>query len=189
MSKRRFLSAEEIELVINAAAKRTTGERDQCLILIAFIHGYRISELLSLKFSDIDFKSQNIYIRRSKNGFSTIHPMLNRELVLLLEWLKVRLTYKNSQQCPYIFMSIRGGVLSRKQAYNIVKSAGKESGIGIETYPHMLRHACGYALADRGVNTRLIQDYLGHRNIRHTVRYTASNSKRFKNIWSNVNHD
>ncbi|MCM4604482.1 tyrosine-type recombinase/integrase, partial [Escherichia coli] len=50
-------------------------------------------------------------------------------------------------------------------------------------HPHMLRHACGFALADNGVDTRLLQDYLGHRNIQHTVRYTASNAARFKGVW------
>ncbi|MFZ5179114.1 tyrosine-type recombinase/integrase, partial [Enterobacter kobei] len=57
------------------------------------------------------------------------------------------------------------------------------AGLSLCSHPHMLRHACGFALADRGVDTRLIQDYLGHRNIRHTVRYTASNAERFEGVW------
>ncbi|ECH5906058.1 tyrosine-type recombinase/integrase, partial [Salmonella enterica] len=59
----------------------------------------------------------------------------------------------------------------------------QQSGLGLAIHPHMLRHACGYALANQGLDTRLIQDYLGHRNISHTVRYTASNPDRFKKVW------
>lgn len=186
MLKRRYLSSDEITLLLDSAAKRTTGDRDQCLILMAFLHGYRISELLSLTFSNIDFNSGNIYINRSKSGFSTVQPLLDREFNMLLHWIKMRENYKNAQASPYIFISNRGTQLSRKQAYNIVKCAGISAGISIATYPHMLRHACGYALADRGINTRLIQDYLGHRNIRHTVHYTASNAQRFANIWADA---
>ena len=77
--------------------------------------------------------------------------------------------------------------LSRQQAYRIIRSAGEKAGTVTQTHPHMLRHACGYELAERGTDTRLIQDYLGHRNIRHTVRYTASNAARFAGIWERNN--
>ncbi|MCK2177813.1 tyrosine-type DNA invertase [Enterobacter asburiae] len=183
MQRRRYLSGTEVELLISSAARKETGERDQCLIYMAFIHGYRISELLSLTFSDIDFNSNYIHIKRSKQGFSTIHPLLHEERQLLLKWLTVRICYQNAQESPYVFISRRGTPLSRQQAYNIVKSAGSAARLSVKAHPHMLRHACGYALADRGINTRLIQDYLGHRNIRHTVHYTASNAGRFVNIW------
>ncbi len=59
------------------------------------------------------------------------------------------------------------------------------AGLPLEIHPHMLRHSCGFALANMGIDTRLIQDYLGHRNIRHTVWYTASNAGRFYGIWDN----
>lgn len=83
-------------------------------------------------------------------------------------------------------MSQKGQPLSRWQFYNILSVTGKRAGLPLNPHPHMLRHACGYALADNGVDTRLIQDYLGHRNIRHTVRYTAANSARFEGIWTPV---
>lgn len=66
-----------------------------------------------------------------------------------------------------------------------MKKAGEDAGLSVRVHPHMLRHACGYALADKRIDTRLIQDYLGHTNIAHTVRYTASNSLRFMGIWDN----
>lgn len=86
----------------------------------------------------------------------------------------------------YLFLAA-GSRLSRQQAYRIIRDAGIEAGTVTQTHPHMLRHACGYELAERGADTRLIQDYLGHRNIRHTVRYTASNAARFAGLWERNN--
>ena len=60
---------------------------------------------------------------------------------------------------------------------------GELAGLPVEAHPHMLRHACGFALADQGADTRLIQDYLGHRNFQHTVKYTATNPARFERLW------
>ncbi len=82
-----------------------------------------------------------------------------------------------------MFLSLRRHPLSRQQFFYILREAGRLAELTIAPHPHMLRHACGYALADKGIDTRLIQDYLGHRNIQHTVRYTASNAGRFHGIW------
>ncbi|HDV1592530.1 TPA: tyrosine-type recombinase/integrase, partial [Escherichia coli] len=71
--------------------------------------------------------------------------------------------------------------------FSIIREAGKRAGLAVKAHPHMLRHACGFALADNGVDTRLLQDYLGHRNIQHTVRYTASNAARFAGLWERNN--
>lgn len=73
--------------------------------------------------------------------------------------------------------------MSRQRFYQIIRKYGKDAGLPMPIHPHMLRHSCGYNLADRGNDTRIIQDYLGHRNIRHTVIYTTSNSARFKDVW------
>ena len=81
------------------------------------------------------------------------------------------------------FISERRRALSRKTAWLAVKTYGELAGLSLPAHPHMLRHACGYALADQGADTRLIQDYLGHRNIQHTVRYTATNPARFEKLW------
>jgi len=79
--------------------------------------------------------------------------------------------------------SERRGPLSRKTVWLAIRRYGEAAGLEIATHPHMLRHACGFALADQGADTRLIQDYLGHRNIQHTVRYTATNPARFEKLW------
>jgi integrase len=71
---------------------------------------------------------------------------------------------------------------SRKSKF-ATEPYGECAGLSVEAHPHMLRHACGFALADQGADTRLIQDYLGHRNIQHTVKYTATNPARFERLW------
>lgn len=187
MNQRRFLTAKEIQSMMQAVRHGTTGERDYCLILLAFRHGMRVSELLGLNYSDLDLKEGRINIRRLKNGFSTIHPLCFDECEAIERWTQQRESWKLAVKSNVLFISRRGGTLSRQQVYRIIRSAGEAAGTVTHTYPHMLRHACGYELAERGADTRLIQDYLGHRNIRHTVRYTASNAARFAGIWDKCN--
>ena len=180
MNRRRFLTAKEVQAMMQAARQGPTGERDYCLILLAFRHGMRISELL-------DLHEGRVNVRRLKNGFSTIHPLRFDEREAIERWSQVRAGWKAAAKTDALFISRRGTPLSRQQAYRIIRSAGENAGTVTHTHPHMLRHACGYELAERGTDTRLIQDYLGHRNIRHTVRYTASNAARFAGIWERNN--
>lgn len=187
MNRRRFLTGKEVQAMMLAVRHGPTGERDYCLILLAFRHGMRISELLNLHYRDLDLSEGRINVRRLKNGFSTVHPLRFDELEAIERWTRVRAGWKAAQSIDAIFISRRGTQLSRQQAYRIIRSAGEEAGTATHTHPHMLRHACGYELAERGTDTRLIQDYLGHRNIRHTVRYTASNAARFAGLWERNN--
>ena len=183
MSKRKYLSASEVEAVLDATAKTRHSERNYCLIYMAFVHGLRASELLNLRISDLDFRGRTLNVRRLKNGFSTVHPLLAEEIEAIKAWLMVR-TVDTEEGCDWLFATQKGTTLSRQQFYNIMRGLGDVAGCSFAPHPHMLRHACGFALADRGIDTRLIQDYLGHRNIRHTVRYTASNAGRFRGIWT-----
>ena len=187
MNRRRFLTAKEVQAMMQAARQGPTGERDYCLILLAFRHGMRISELLDLHYHDLDLNEGRVNVRRLKNGFSTIHPLRFDEREAIERWSLVRAGWKAADKTDALFISRRGTALSRQQAYRIIRSAGENAGTVTHTHPHMLRHACGYELAERGTDTRLIQDYLGHRNIRHTVRYTASNAARFAGIWERNN--
>lgn len=179
MTRRRFLTRGEVNSLLDAGLKGRHGVRNHTLIFMAFRHGFRISELLSIKMSDIDLDSKQIYVRRLKNGFSTIHPFDVKESSIIKKWLDVRKTYSNSDNSDYLFLSDRKPSLSRKQAWAVIRDCGLRANIAIVTHPHMLRHACGYTLANEGADTRLIQDYLGHKNIRHTVHYTKANPERF----------
>ena len=64
-----------------------------------------------------------------------------------------------------------------------MERAGEAAGLGFPAHPHMLRHACGFALANKGHDTRTLQAYLGHKNIQHTVSYTELSPDRFKDFW------
>ncbi|WP_281355339.1 tyrosine-type recombinase/integrase [Candidatus Methylobacter favarea] len=103
------------------------------------------------------------------------------ELRVIKAWLAER--KKMKPETDAFFISERRSPLSRKTAWLFIKHYGELADLPLSAHPHMLRHACGYALADQGADTRLIQDYLGHRNIQHTVRYTASNPARFERLW------
>ncbi|EGO7252388.1 tyrosine-type recombinase/integrase [Salmonella enterica] len=185
MSVRKFLTRQEVSALLEAVLVGSHPERNHCLILMAFLHGFRASELLSLKLSSLDLRGNILHVTRMKNGFSTVHPLIHSEVKSIRRWLKVRLAIvkKAENEVGWLFITRNGTPLSRQQFYNIITRAGQQAGLPLLTHPHMLRHACGYALADNGLDTRLIQDYLGHRNIRHTVRYTASSAARFEGIW------
>ena len=85
---------------------------------------------------------------------------------------------------PFIFVTERGGPLTRSTVNKLVERAGRFAEFEFPVHPHMLRHACGYYLANKGVDTRTIQDYLGHISIVHTVRYTELSPQKFKGLWS-----
>lgn len=182
MTQRKYLTQFEVQAILTAAKQGNNPERDYCLVYMSFIHGLRVGEARLLRLSDIDLHDGCLYIRRLKNGFSTNHPLLEDEIKSIREWKAVR-EGLNDKDSDWLFLSRQGGPLSRQRIYNLISALGRQANLSVVSHPHMLRHACGFALADRGVDTRLIQDYLGHRNIRHTVRYTASNAGRFGGIW------
>ncbi|TBM28332.1 tyrosine-type DNA invertase [Hafnia paralvei] len=182
MGVRKYLTKNEIDKLICISRFEHHSERNACIIKMSFIHGLRVSELCSLRLEDIDLDSKTIYIYRLKGGLSTIHPLTDEELPYIQAWLKVRDQLKEADS-PWLFPSRKGNPFCRQSIFNMLKKYGKLAKISTAPHPHMLRHACGFALADLGTSTRIIQDYLGHRNIQHTVIYTASNATRFLNIW------
>lgn len=183
--KRKYLSGEEVSRLLQAVSSGALTSRDYCMISMAFWHGLRVSELLSLQLEDYDPLARCIHIRRLKGGLSTIHPLPPDGEKALLHWLQDRKQWPGHES-PWLFLSRHGGKLSRQRFYQLLRTYGQLAQLPLSIHPHMLRHACGYALAERGNDTRLIQDYLGHRNIRHTVLYTASNSARFMRAWADT---
>lgn len=182
MRNRKYLTQEEINRLLNAAREGSFPKRDECFIKMCFIHGFRVSELCHLRFSDINLIDKVVHVNRLKNGLKTTHPLISSEIKLLNAWLIERLAWRGSES-PWIFLSQKGGALSRQQVYKMLKKFGIKAEIAVSISPHMLRHSCGYELANRGADTRLIQDYLGHKNIQHTVLYTSSNPSRFLGVW------
>ncbi|EBB6210756.1 MULTISPECIES: tyrosine-type recombinase/integrase [unclassified Salmonella] len=179
MKDRLYLTLQETEKIIQVTNGGKNGLRDRCMIILGFYHGLRVSELTGLTVRNVDTDSGRIYIRRLKNGFSAVHPLQPEECLLLRQWLKV-IPESNER---WLFPNSKGKRISRQYIYKLFRGYGEKAGITIRVHPHMLRHACGYELAEQGMDTRLIQDYLGHRNIRHTVHYTAGNAARFARAW------
>lgn len=186
MKNRIYLSREEVDALLAAAQTSNCGTRDYCLLLLTFRHGMRISEVLGLTFLDLDMKTHRLHVRRLYNGLSTIHPMGEDEVFALNRWIVERAYWKGALDTDRVFLSRRGNGLSRQQAYRIVREAGEKAGMTTEINPQMLRHACGFGLAEQGVGTSLIQDFLGHRNIRHTKKYTESDDSPFIGLWQDV---
>jgi len=181
MDERKHLVFAEIEKLMDATRGSRNAARDRCLLLLMFRHGLRVSEACGLRLSQVDTESRVLHVARLKQGLSTTHPLRGDELRAIKTWLAERVRMK--PETDAFFVSERRSPLSRKTAWLMIRDYGRLAGLSVEAHPHMLRHACGFALADQGADTRLIQDYLGHRNIQHTVMYTATNPARFERLW------
>ena len=175
---REYLTPAEVEKLLQASSKvGRHGARDRTLILLAYRHGLRVSELVALRWEQIDFKAGLVHVSRLKNGLASTHPIRGVELRALRE---LRRAYPDS---PYVFVTEREGPMTPATARKLIARAGELAKLPFPVHPHMLRHACGYKLASEGQDTRAIQQYLGHKNITHTVRYTELSPERFKGFW------
>jgi len=181
MRDRKHLVSAEVEKLMEAAKGSRNAARDRRLLLLMFRHGLRVSEACGLRLSQVDMDSRVLHVARLKQGLSTTHPLRGDELRVIKAWLVERARMK--PETDAFFISERRSPLSRKTAWLAIRTYGERAGLPVDAHPHMLRHACGFALADQGADTLLIQDYLGHRNIQHTVRYTATNPARFERLW------
>jgi type 1 fimbriae regulatory protein FimB len=181
MNDRKHLVSAEVDKLITATRGSRNEIRDRCMLLLMFRHGLRVSEACGLRLSQVDTESRVLHVERLKKGLSTTHPLRADEIRAVKAWLTRRVKMK--PETDAFFVSERHGPLSRKTAWLAIHNYGELAGLPLPAHPHMLRHACGFALADQGADTRLIQDYLGHRNIQHTVRYTATNPARFERLW------
>ena len=173
---REYLTLDEVKRMIDVAQLRgRTPVRDQALLLLMFRHGLRASEAAKLRWDAVMLKERTIAITRCKKSESGTHPLQADELDML-----GRLKGCGSGQ--YLFPSQRREYISTSGISKVVQQCGELAELPFKVHPHMLRHACGYHLANQGLDTRLIQDWLGHRNIQHTVRFTKLNSERFQVI-------
>jgi len=154
------------------------GHRDATMILVAYRHGLRASELVDLRWDQIDFDTATLHVRRVKKGSPSTHPIMGDELRALR-----RLAREQDPKSPFVFTSERGSPFTTAGFARTVERAGAVAELGFKAHPHMPRHACGFALANKGHDTRALQAYLGHKNIQHTVRYTELAPGRFKNFW------
>lgn len=176
---REHLTEDEVERLRKAASKLGRhGHRDSTMVLVGYRHGLRVRELVDLCWSQVDFGDGILHVTRVKRGTPSTHPLTGVEIRAL------RRLRREQPEGKYVFVSERGGPLTPNAVHKIVARAGEKASLEFPAHPHQLRHACGYKLANDGVDTRAIQAYLGHRSIQHTVRYTELAAGRFDGFWT-----
>jgi integrase len=175
---REHLTERKVERLIEAVKGNRQGHRDATMVLLAFRHGLRVAELVDLRWEQADLENALLHVRRLKNGSPATHPLTGRELRALR-----RLQREQEPKSPFIFISERGAPFSKRGFQAMVERAGEVAGFDMKIHPHRLRHACGFKLANEGVDTRTIQAYLGPKAIQHTVRYTELAPTRFKSLF------
>jgi site-specific recombinase XerD len=126
----------------------------------------------------VDLVHGRLHVSRAKNGLPSVHPLTGTELRALR-----RLQREQGIAGRYVFLSERDAPMGPVGFRRLVQRPGDAAKLPFPIHPHMLRHACGYKLANQGVDTRSLQHYLGHKNIQHTVRYTDLSPERFKDFW------
>jgi site-specific recombinase XerD len=174
---REYLTPSEVENLLRAARQRGRyGQRDATLLPM-YRHGLRVAEVVGLRWDMLDLKTAVLYVRRVENGAATVHPLRGPELRAL------RQLQHAAPGMAYVFLSEQGGPLTARAVHHIVAQAGVAAALPFPVHPHMLHHACGFYLANQGVDTHTLQQYLGHRNIQHTVHYTELTPNRFQDFW------
>jgi len=173
-----FLTEAEVAALLDAAKAARHGVRDHLLALMMYRHGLRVSEAIDLRRGEVDLDRARLWVRRLKNGLSVEQPIAGDELRAIKRHLATR-----SDALPWLFVSERGQPLTRQSVNYLLAAAAARAGLP-PVRPHMLRHSCGFYLANKGYDLRLIQDCLGHREPKHTAHYTRTAAYRFEGLWN-----
>jgi site-specific recombinase XerD len=171
-----ILTPQETLALLKAARKRST--RDWAMILLAYRHGLRASEVCGLKLADIDLKTSSISIRRLKGSLHTIQPIYQHrgqplldETAALRAWLRKRQT----DGSDYLFTSQKGGKLDRTQFFRNFQTVAESAGLPVEKWhPHVLKHSLASHLVAGNANLALVRQALGHRSIYSTMQYIGT---------------
>jgi site-specific recombinase XerD len=171
-----ILSPQEMLALLKAAKNRST--RDWAMILLAYRHGLRASEVCGVKLVDMDLKAGSISIRRLKGSLHTIQPLYQHrgqplldETAALRAWLRKR----PADGSDYLFTSQKGGKLGRTQFFRNFQAVAESAGLEVQKrHPHVLKHSLASHLVAGNANLALIRQALGHRSISSTMQYIGT---------------
>jgi integrase-like protein len=166
-ARREYLTEREVEQLCDAARKRGRyGHRDTTMILMAYRHGVRVSELIELRWEQVDLEAGRLQVIRRKGSDGSVQPLSGVEIRALR-----RVKREQEPGSRHVFLTERGAPMTANGFFKMLSRAAES--IGMEgVHPHLLRHACGFKLVNQGVDTRTLAAYLGHRQIANTARYT-----------------
>jgi type 1 fimbriae regulatory protein FimB len=175
MSEMQALTQTEILAVLKLVASES--KRNHAMILLAFKHGLRASEVCALKTTDIDLKNGTITIRRLKGSLKSAQDLLDlpgqplvSEKRVLKAWLEERATYRDPSD--FLFLSQKGGGLDRSAFFRVFQSVAERAGLSADKrHPHCLKHSLGFFLVEQGVALPSIQQTLGHKSLASTGVY------------------
>lgn len=175
---REYLTTSEIDELIKALRKKSRNpERDVCLVMMMFRHALRVSEAVALKWEQVDFNGGKLHVNRLKGSEDAVHPITGEVMRLLRKF------HRQNPNSRYVFLSERKSPLTTQAVYRMLRNIEPFLGWNFPIHPHMLRHSCGYYLANEGKDLRSIQMYMGHKSINNTVIYTKLSGEQFKNFW------
>jgi type 1 fimbriae regulatory protein FimB/type 1 fimbriae regulatory protein FimE len=170
---REHLTETEVSKLLDALKRNRHGHRDWLIGLLIYRHGLRVSEACELRWDDLDLAARTINVRRLKGSRDSTHYLERDELAGLR---------RLPRSGAYVFVNERGDPFKREGIGRMIQRAGKAAKLPFPVHVHMLRHACGYALANKGMDTRRLQHYLGHASITNTVKYSAMSPEPFKDL-------
>jgi type 1 fimbriae regulatory protein FimB/type 1 fimbriae regulatory protein FimE len=175
---REYLTEAEVEALCAAAKKRGRyGHRDATMILMAYRHGLRVSELVALRWSQIDLDAGRVRVIRLKGSEDSVHPLSGVEIRALRQ-----IKREQPVGVGFVFVTERGSTMTARGFELMLDRAAESIGMA-DVHPHLLRHGCGFKLVNDGVDTRSIAAYLGHKQMNNTARYTRMSSRRFDGFW------
>jgi type 1 fimbriae regulatory protein FimB/type 1 fimbriae regulatory protein FimE len=166
------------EVEVERLMKHARDHRDGLMILMAYRHGLRVSELVSLQWSQVDLNGGRLKVVRLKGSVDSVHPLSGREVRGLR-----RLRRELPVGARYVFVTRLGGPMTRDSFYKSLAKAGERAGIE-NVHPHRLRHGCGFRLVNENrMDSISLAAYLGHANVQNTARYARMSSTRFDGLW------
>ena len=171
--RRRWLTEAEVETIISHA----DSERDRLMILMAYLHGFRVSELINLTWRQVDLDAARLRVIRAKGSEDGVHPLSGREIRALRN-----LRRRQAVGTPWVFVTSRRGPMTRNGFFKLLAKAAGRAGIA-DVHPHLLRHATGFRLVNQGIDTLSLAAYLGHANVQNTKRYARMDAARFDGLW------